>query len=58
MLEHEGIKGYSYEDICHTVFEERLNLQKNEAIVLKVFDRLQCENGQRPTEEPRLDIAK
>lgn len=40
MLEHEGIEDFSYEKICHVLFEERMGLQKNEAIVLKVFDRL------------------
>ena len=40
MLENEGHGEYSYEDICYALFEERMELGKNEAIVLKVFDRM------------------
>ena len=40
LLEDEGIKQFTYEDIVHVLFEERSLLMTNESIVLKVVARL------------------
>lgn len=40
LLEEAGIQSFSYEDICHALFETLEDLEPGEAAVPKVYERL------------------
>ncbi len=43
LLQHEGISGFSYEDICHRLFEHAETLQPEESIVMKTLESLKAD---------------